>query len=88
VPDAPDVEDPSAGPEEHAARSENRFIVQTALAGLSPKNREVIELAYYEGLSQTEIAERIEVPLGTVKTRTRNALAKLAGTLTEVGEAR
>jgi RNA polymerase sigma-70 factor (ECF subfamily) len=63
-------------------------MVQAALAGLSAKNREVIELAYYEGLSQTEIAARIDVPLGTVKTRTRNALAKLAGTLTEVGEAR
>jgi RNA polymerase sigma-70 factor (ECF subfamily) len=87
VPDAPEVEDASAGPDEHALRSEDRYMVQAALAGLSAKNREVIELAYYEGLSQTEIAARIAVPLGTVKTRTRNALAKLAGTLTEVGEA-
>ena len=38
----------------------------------------MIELAYFEGLAQTEIAERIDVPLGTVKTRTRNALAELA----------
>ena len=87
VPDAPDVEDTTAGPAEQAARSEDRFVVQTALAGLSPKNREVIELADDEGLSQTEIAARIEVPLGTVKTRTRNALAKLAGTMSQVGEA-
>ena len=45
---------------------------------LPERSREVIELAYYQGLSQSEIAERIDVPLGTVKTRTRSALAQLA----------
>jgi len=41
----------------------------------------VVELAYYEGLTQSEIAARINEPLGTIKTRTRLAMAKLASLL-------
>lgn len=81
VDDVPDTADPAAGPEEEALRSAERFRVHVALATLNPRAREVIELAYFEGLTQTEIADRIDVPLGTVKTRTRNALARLAETL-------
>ena len=51
--------------------------VKTAVEKLSPRQREVIELAYFEGLSQTEMAERMGQPLGTVKTWVRAALKNL-----------
>jgi RNA polymerase sigma-70 factor (ECF subfamily) len=48
---------------------------------LPQREREVLELAYWSGLSQTEVAEYLHIPLGTVKTRTRTALARLADVL-------
>jgi RNA polymerase sigma-70 factor, ECF subfamily len=51
--------------------------VKAAMEKLSPRQREVIELAYFEGLSQTEMAERMGQPLGTVKTWVRTALKNL-----------
>jgi RNA polymerase sigma-70 factor (ECF subfamily) len=52
-----------------------------ALSALSPEEQEVILLGYFEGLSSSEIAERINKPIGTVKSRTRSALGKLRGVL-------
>ena len=51
--------------------------VQAALGSLHPKQREVLEIAYFEGLSQTEIAEKLGSPLGTVKSWTRQGLMRL-----------
>jgi RNA polymerase sigma-70 factor, ECF subfamily len=51
--------------------------VRAAMAKLNENHRQVIELAYFEGLSQTEMAERISQPLGTIKTWTRMALKLL-----------
>jgi RNA polymerase sigma-70 factor (ECF subfamily) len=56
--------------------------VQAALRALPPEQRLVIELSYFEGLTHTEIAARLELPVGTIKGRMRLALAKLAGLLT------
>lgn len=60
---------------------ERRGQVQAALQTLSPSQRQAIELAYFEGLSQSEIAERLQEPLGTVKTRVRLGMQKLRESL-------
>ena len=65
-----------------AVRAEDRQLVASVLAQLSEAQREVIELAYYSGLTQTEIAERLKQPLGTIKTRIRLALARLREVVT------
>jgi RNA polymerase sigma-70 factor, ECF subfamily len=55
--------------------------VHRALEELEPREHEVIELAYWSGMSQSEVAEYLGLPLGTVKTRTRSGLARLASLL-------
>jgi RNA polymerase sigma-70 factor (ECF subfamily) len=69
---------------EHAERSR---IVRAALAGLPAEQREALELGYFGGLSQSEIAEQTGQPLGTIKTRMRLALQKLRERLSPLREA-
>ena len=61
-------------------------VVRTALESLPPRQREVIELAYYGGLSHSEIAAQRGLPLGTVKTRTRIGMMRLREMLKPVYE--
>jgi RNA polymerase sigma-70 factor (ECF subfamily) len=68
-------------PSRAVERGEARRLVSQALAVLSAPQRVAIELAYFEGLSQSEIAERLSEPLGTIKTRIRAGMEKLRGLL-------
>ena len=72
-------------PEREVDIAELRREVDQALAAIPDQERQVLSLAYYEQLSQSEIAARLAWPLGTVKTRTRRALARLRETLGEHG---
>lgn len=72
-------------PEREVDMAELRREVEQALADIPEQERQVLTLAYYDQLSQSEIAARLAWPLGTVKTRTRRALARLRETLGENG---
>ncbi len=64
-------------PMEIASTNERVSQIRNALKQLSTNQRQVLELSYYEGLSQSEIAERLNLPLGTVKTHSRRGLLQL-----------
>lgn len=63
--------------EEQAVTSANGMVVRSALAEIPENQRMVLELGYFHGLTQREISDRLNVPLGTIKTRMRLALKKL-----------
>lgn len=72
-------EEPSGDPtpDEELSERERRDRVKAVLATLPPDQSEVVTLSYVEGLSHSEIAERLALPLGTVKSRMRLAYAKI-----------
>ncbi|HIK20246.1 MAG TPA: sigma-70 family RNA polymerase sigma factor [Synechococcus sp. M44_DOE_062] len=68
-------------PFEQVSIEERRQAVQAALGQLPESQRQILELLYYQGLSQVDIAGQLGIPLETVKTRSRQALCKLRGSL-------
>jgi RNA polymerase sigma-70 factor (ECF subfamily) len=71
--------------EEEATLGFQRRVVQEALRRLPPDQREALELGYYAGLTQSQVAERLDQPLGTIKSRTFTGLARLRELLAQAG---
>ena len=67
----------SSSPLDQASMAERAYYVRKAFTMLPAEQRKVLQMAYFEGYSQSEIAGRLQIPLGTVKTRTRQAIKKL-----------
>ncbi len=82
--EAVDVVEGGPGPDAAAAASHQRALVHEALGHLASEQRQVIELAYFGGLSHGEIALRTGVPLGTVKTRIRLGMGRLRDALADL----
>lgn len=81
-PDEPEAFDlPGPGLDEFG--SLDRLRIQRALLALSPEERQVIEVLYYQGYPHGEAARRLGLPLGTLKSRTRRALERLKEALVE-----
>lgn len=78
IPETPSGE---PGPPDRAESAYVAWRVHRALEELPAREREVVELAYWSGMSQSEVAEYLHIPLGTVKTRTRSALSRLGDLL-------
>jgi RNA polymerase sigma-70 factor (ECF subfamily) len=82
--EAPEPTDPLHGLEQQ----ERRTAIEQAMTALVPAQRLVIELAFFEGLTHVEIAERLSEPLGTVKTRIRQGMIKLRDLLAPLAQER
>jgi RNA polymerase sigma-70 factor (ECF subfamily) len=71
------VPDASPNPEQATAASRRRLRMEAAMASLTPEQREAIDLAFFSGFTHSELAGRLGLPLGTVKTRIRSGMMKL-----------
>lgn len=89
APDPPDTAEhvsPDAGPETLVAANQQQRHLRQAMAALPGEQRDMITLAFWEGLSHSEVAARTGVPLGTVKTRIRLGMLKLKEELEHAGD--
>lgn len=75
--DDPTLSEPIEAPDQAYDRFQSAERIKAALADLPETHAEALRLAYYEGLSQSEIAKRLDAPLGTVKSRMRLGLGRL-----------
>ena len=81
---APEPAEPRTA-EDEASIGFQRRLVQEALSQLPPEQREALELGYYGGLTQSELAERLDQPLGTIKSRMFTGLSRLRDLLDQAG---
>ena len=79
-----DLRAPGQGPAESLAVRERQELVRKALDALKPEQREALEIAYFTGLTHVQIAQRLDLPLGTVKTRIRAGMIALRRYLDEL----
>lgn len=77
-----DASSSSSTPMADVTQQEQQRDIQAALSQLPDSQQQILQLAYYEGLTQAKIAEQLATPLGTVKTRARRGLLKLQQILT------
>lgn len=75
------ISDPAPGPGDVAETAHTRLIIKHAMASLSTEQREIVEAMYFQGQTQQEIAHRLGIPPGTVKSRARLAMVKLRSQL-------
>lgn len=69
--------DPTPNPEEHTSLEQRASLVRAALATLPTEQRAALELAFFSGFSHSEIAEQLDEPIGTIKTRIRTAMLRM-----------